>query len=540
MSDQIKTPAQQAAERASKATIISIQKGPAAAPSDQKGPDSVSPGWDRMREDWPLVYALMAGTKGMRAEGEKFLPKETGEEANEYKARLARTILFNGYKRTVKTLSGKPFSKDVILTDEADEQLKELVDDIDLNGSTLTQFTKQCFEEGMVSGLTHILIDFPVAPQDDDGVPITLTLQEERELQFRPYFVEIKPYNLFGWRFVRQGGRWILTQIRFFESYLDEDGPFGETEAQQIKVLERNAWWIYRKAEETGEWVEHARGVNTLGEIPLVTYHANPVGFMEATPPLMDLAYLNLGHWQSSADQANVLHVARVPILFGKGWQADQGQKFVVSIGRMITQPSHEADLQYVEHTGKAIESGEKELQRLEENMATMGLEMLVRKQGHPTATGRLTDAITEDASLFSMIGTMEDTLYQAFVFAAKWLNLANPEIAAGAAKFTHLDFGITIDAAKDAELLLKARIARELDQETFLSEMKRRGFLDDEIVIAELIARLAQERQQALEELERTAGDLAPGDDEQDDTDPGEGDPGDGGAAPAGGAAGE
>ena len=41
-------------------------------------------------------------------------------------------------------------------------------------------------------------------------------------------------------------------------------------------------------------------------------------GFMTAHPPLMDLAWLNLAHWQSASDQRHILHVARVPILFGR------------------------------------------------------------------------------------------------------------------------------------------------------------------------------------------------------------------------------
>jgi len=35
---------------------------------------------------------------------------------------------------------------------------------------------------------------------------------------------------------------------------------------------------------------------------------------MQAKPPLLDLAWLNVEHWQSASDQSNILHVARVPI----------------------------------------------------------------------------------------------------------------------------------------------------------------------------------------------------------------------------------
>ena len=34
---------------------------------------------------------------------------------------------------------------------------------------------------------------------------------------------------------------------------------------------------------------------------------------------MIDLAWLNLAHWQSASDQRHILHVARVPFLFGRG-----------------------------------------------------------------------------------------------------------------------------------------------------------------------------------------------------------------------------
>jgi hypothetical protein len=37
--------------------------------------------------------------------------------------------------------------------------------------------------------------------------------------------------------------------------------------------------------------------------------------FGDGEPPLLDLAYLNVKHWQSQSDQDNILHIARVPIL---------------------------------------------------------------------------------------------------------------------------------------------------------------------------------------------------------------------------------
>lgn len=41
----------------------------------------------------------------------------------------------------------------------------------------------------------------------------------------------------------------------------------------------------------------------------------------DGKPPLIELAHLNVKHWQSQSDQDNILHVIRVPILVRIGIQ---------------------------------------------------------------------------------------------------------------------------------------------------------------------------------------------------------------------------
>jgi hypothetical protein len=40
---------------------------------------------------------------------------------------------------------------------------------------------------------------------------------------------------------------------------------------------------------------------------------------MRGSPPLLNLALLNIKHWQSQSEQDNILHVARVPLLVAYG-----------------------------------------------------------------------------------------------------------------------------------------------------------------------------------------------------------------------------
>ncbi|MEI9746137.1 DUF4055 domain-containing protein, partial [Enterobacter ludwigii] len=119
-------------------------------------------------------------------------------------------------------------------------------------------------------------------------------------------------------------GRETITHLRFVE-YVQKSDPeneFSEETIEQVRVLDIGRWRIYqeRQEETTGEkkWVLVEEGKTSLKKIPFVPVYGNKTGFMLATPPLAELAFMNVEHWQTKSDQQTILHVARVPILFGR------------------------------------------------------------------------------------------------------------------------------------------------------------------------------------------------------------------------------
>jgi hypothetical protein len=104
---------------------------------------------------------------------------------------------------------------------------------------------------------------------------------------------------------------------------------------------------------------------------------------MAGAPALQDLADLNVAHWQSQSDQRNILHVARVPILFGAGIPDDvEGQPgFKVSAGSFTRATDPAAKLMFVEHSGAAIGAGDADLKNLEFQMQAMGLQLSSRSR---------------------------------------------------------------------------------------------------------------------------------------------------------------
>jgi len=131
----------------------------------------------------------------------------------------------------------------------------------------------------------------------------------------------IDPMQVLYWEAERIDGVMTLTEVRIWELQEHQAGLFSSLPVLQVRVLKRDVFEVWQpvEVENAGKkesvWQVVETGVNTLGKIPLVPFYALRTGFMQSRPPLLDLAYMNVEHWQSSSDQRSILHTARVPLL---------------------------------------------------------------------------------------------------------------------------------------------------------------------------------------------------------------------------------
>jgi hypothetical protein len=437
--------------------------------------DAPSLAYMRMAEAWPLILDLMGGTRAMRVAGKRWLPMEQRETELNYAARLGRSVLYGAFKDTVLKLSSKPFSQPITMEEAGDsEVIAALYENADMQGRTLTAFARDIYEDGVTYGLGHILVDYP-------AIGRTLTLAEEREMGVRPYFCRIHPTDLIGWKSEKgSSGETMLTEIRFKERGVRQTGQFGEEVTERVRVISTDAFAVYEKAADADEYTLIDEGTHTMGHIPLVTFYCNRTEFMEAQPPLEDLAWLNLAHWQSLSDQRNILRFARVGILFASGLldeEVEQG----ISIGptQLISSSNPEAKMQYVEHSGASVEAGERDLAQLEARMETLGLAPFMERTGRQTATGRVLDEARTQSAVQTWIRSLEDALEHAMAHAGHWIGEELPE---DFAINVFSDFSVSASRDGDAKLLLDMRKSGMISHTTFLHEIKRRGVLADSV----------------------------------------------------------
>lgn len=419
-----------------------------------------------------LPSTLMGGTAAMRRAGETFLPREYAEDTVAYAARLNRTTLFNAFAKTVVDMVGRIFAKPVQVGSDVPAPIAALCDNVDLTGRDINTFAYEVARDAMAAGVSFIMAEMPPA------LPEGATRADELATGQRPYLVHVKAEDLIGWKTTTVGGREIATQVRIVECVdaPDPNSPFEDRKVEQVRVIEiagNGCIWTTHRKDGEGKWSVHESGTMAAQEIPLTPVYFKRCGFFEGEPPLADLAELNLAHWQSSSDQRNILHVARVPILFGSGW--DEKDTLTIGAGTFARATAPDSKLVYVEHSGAAIDAGRNDLKDLESQMQAMGLQLLINKPA-ATATGEIRDDAKENSALFMMADALEDALEAALAGMGAYIGQAE-----GGSVNVNKEFGGISVGAVDQNTLLTMCERGLITHETLLREMQRRNVLADD-----------------------------------------------------------
>ncbi|MHB9879106.1 DUF4055 domain-containing protein [Pacificimonas sp. ICDLI1SI03] len=430
-----------------------------------------------MKPKWARIDALMGGTDAMRAAGETYLPRFKEEDPAQYDRRLASSVLFGGFEQTVTTMVGMPFSKPIALGEDVPQRLIDLAEDIDQAGTHLDVFARDRFREGLAKGAEHILVDM------DGDQPETAA----DDLRRRPRWVPVTAEQLIDARYETIDGRKKFAHVRIRETVTEWNG-FEEKRIEQIREITPPEWKIWRKSGES--WAVHAEGPYGMPYVTLAPFFAGPrKGDFTATPPLDNLAHINVCHWQSASDQRNILTVSRFAILFTKGVEA--GTTLTIGPLSMISSDSKDADAKFIEHNGSAIEAGERDLDTLKREMESEGVRMLTRRPGNITATENAIDESKDQSELEAIARGFADTLEVALGYTAEWIG----EVQGGSVTLNG-DYGVVANAQAIKEVVIELRKLGDLSAEDAMGELQRAKLLSDAIIPSEAVERAREEVQ--------------------------------------------
>ena len=394
-----------------------------------------------MMKGWEIMKAVTEGTEYLRENSEAFLPLEPREDYDAYLARVNRAVFSPFTQRLIRAATGLVLRKPITLT--GDPYWTEMFKmDVDGCGSDLDEYARRVLMCSLTYGQSHILVDYP-APAG------ALSLAEERQQNRRPYWIEVDPNNLYGWRLDRESNYGNLIQARIAEKAVLPDGDFGEKVYDQMRVIEPGRYRVFRKKEQIEEMYDVSdnsvtgnfemgsadkdykqveSGEFSLGEIPLVTVYSGKTENLVSKPPLLDIAYLNLAHFQRQADLIHSLHVASQPMLVMEGYD-DQTKDLAISVNyAMATQPGNK--VYYVEPASSAFDAQSAEIKELQMQMATLGISTLSQQKFvAESADARRLDRVDTNSMLAMVSMELEQKLQKCFNLSAEYVGIEPPEV---------------------------------------------------------------------------------------------------------------
>jgi uncharacterized protein DUF4055 len=455
--------------------------------------------YGEMARDWEIVDDLSAGARALREKGAKYLPVEPAEDrGKDYPIRLSRALLFNAFERTLNGLVGMVFRKEpklgtdvpeIIRGREAAEKQSKLegwAENIDLQGAAWTVFAKEVFTDAMKLGHAFIYVDMP------PKLPPGATLADEQAAGRRPYWVSYTAKQALNWRSAPEmrtvtlsngatilvpTGRRILQQITFEACGYEPDGEYGEKEVKRYRVLKPGFWELYRETKtETGtDYVLEAAGESSLSEIPVAVIYGRKTGYFISKPPLLDLALINIGHYQKYSDYSEGLRMC-IPQLCFKGIDANQSIQVIGHHTFHVVRP--EGDVWFAEPTGAGLEPQRQDLQDLEAQMARLGLAIMAPNSPSPekTATEVFANHVETDSDLATAARSLKDGLEQALKFTAQY---GDPKaVSGGSVEGLEIDQLTLTDREMQAYSGMQA--AGQLSLQTLWEILERAGRLPE------------------------------------------------------------
>ncbi len=435
-----------------------------------------------MMSDWGVMAAVTRGTNYIRDLSETYLPQEPREDDDAYTTRVDRSVLSPYTSRLIETAAGAILRKPIHV--EGDPYWLELIQNIDGLGSSINEYARRALVGSLTYGHSAILVDYPAAMG-------ARNLAEERALGRRPYFVHVDAPQIWGWR--KESGTNRLLQVRIHDYDVRPLNEFGEEQVEQMRVIYPGRYDLYTLGQEVVEFTES--GDYSLPEIPLVPIYSNRRGLLISQPPLLDIANLNITHYQRQADLIHALHIAAMPTLVLEGWDDTTGSATMGVNYAIAMQPGNKA--YYVQADATSFDAQMAELESLASQMSTLGVTKLFgQKFVAESAEAKRIDQAQSNSVLSIISQELESALNQAFAFAAQYVGLEPPEIT------IDRDFDYYRLIGQDVAVLAQLADTGKISNAMLLEVLRRGEILPDNINIEEELLDLPDNSD--LEEVEQ------------------------------------
>ena len=448
---------------------------PAPLPSGaEDNPSVLSSSVLSMLPKWDPINVCLGGTAALRQDAPRLIPQEPREDAGAYERRIFHAVLPPFLQRLASQAAGLILRKGIQL--QGDPYWADWAQNVCGDGTSLNSFARQQLEIALLYGHSSAIIDYPPADRPR-------TLADQRRSTARPYLIHVHPQTIRGWRTRNNNPQSDLTQVRIRELALESAGRFGEKQVEQIRVLEAGNYELWRR-DASGGWLLHDSGDTNLDRIPLVTVYGNRHSTLLSSPPLLEVAYLNIAYAQRFCDFMHSVHVGAMPILTMRGFDPDADSPIGISVNTAVLLPV-DGGAEFVQPTTDAFDSQLKCLEALEGQIARLGINTLTQQNTtNAAAESKRMDRIDSDSIMALISADLANALTSMLEIAAQYVGIDPPEVV------IEQDYDNKLLDGNSITALLQLFMQNAISQETLLDVLKQGEVLPAGINIEEEVTR--------------------------------------------------
>lgn len=325
--------------------------------------------------DWQLIRDVIEGSKAIRKGGEKYLPMLGGMRYKEYEAYSNRAQFFNATARTVNGLVGAVFRREPKINLGDAESLRPLLDSCTTTNQSFNAFARDIFRETLSMGRVGALVDAPF----NGGTP---------------YFTKYRAEDITNWRVVKMDdGKIMADQVVLCEMravpaedgfgadeekfyrvlFLDDEGRYHQEVFVKVETLEGKTNYV-----SVGKVMPMISGLGAFrNEMPFVCFGPTATGMAIQKSPILDIAELNVLHFQRSAQLAHGQFYTATPTYWAMAPMNGE-QNVVYQVGPnnvwLVDQPNACGILEY---RGEGLKYLESACTQLEQQMSGLGARLV-------------------------------------------------------------------------------------------------------------------------------------------------------------------
>jgi hypothetical protein len=208
--------------------------------------DREHPEYAARKSVWRQYQDLYVGGEQFKANAHLYLTQRQKETADVYGERLLRVFYENYVGSIIDWYSATLFRREPVITfdgynEGARRFFGEFIEDCDLKGSSVSEFYRERFIEMLVSGKSHVLVDFP------RWQPAVNRADEDQRGMSRAYLIGYPAENLINWSYDERGNyEWVVLRTGGLRKAEPEDRTWSKMtrwayyDKQNYRIFEGN------------------------------------------------------------------------------------------------------------------------------------------------------------------------------------------------------------------------------------------------------------------------------------------------------------